>query len=148
MTYRLRRPLAAALVAVSLTATPLAAEEVTRIAIHVDQEDISTMNMALNNAENIEKYYESTGKPVEIEIVTYGPGLHMLRADTSPVAARVEAMALQYDNLRFSACLNTVEAMKQKTQKDVPLLEEAQVVPSGAVRLVELQQQGYAYLRP
>ena len=38
--------------------------------------------------------------------------------------------------------------MKKKSQKDVPLLSEATVVPSGAVRLMELQAEGYAYLRP
>jgi intracellular sulfur oxidation DsrE/DsrF family protein len=57
-------------------------------------------------------------------------------------------MALEMENISFSACLNTVEAMKQKSQKDVPLISEASVVPSGAVRLMELQQEGYAYLRP
>ena len=57
-------------------------------------------------------------------------------------------MSLEMDNISFSACLNTVEAMKQKSQKDVPLISEATVVPSGAVRLMELQKDGYAYLRP
>ncbi|MHC0053825.1 DsrE family protein [Actibacterium sp. D379-3] len=124
------------------------AEPAAKVAIHVDSDDVQTMNMALNNAANIAKYYEEKGQEVVIEIVTYGPGLHMLREDTSPVAARIETMALSHDNLTFSACLNTVQAMKQKTQTDVPLLEEATVVPSGAVRLMELQAQGYAYLRP
>jgi intracellular sulfur oxidation DsrE/DsrF family protein len=139
--------LAAFALAITLTSAPLWADPA-KVAIHVDEENVSTMNMALNNAANIEKYYADKGKEVTIEIVTYGPGLHMLRADTSPVKDRIAEMALMYDNLTFSACLNTVEAMKQKTQKDVPLLEEAGVVPSGAVRLMELQQEGYAYLRP
>ncbi|MFO8124937.1 DsrE family protein [Yoonia sp.] len=124
------------------------AETVNKVAIHVDEESIQTMNMALNNAQNIAAYYDEKGQDVIIEIVTYGPGLHMLRSDTSPVAQRISTMSLEMDNISFSACLNTVEAMKQKSQKDVPLLSEAVVVPSGAVRLMELQQQGYAYLRP
>jgi len=124
------------------------AETPNKVAIHVDEESIQTMNMALNNAQNIAAHYEAQGEEVIIEIVTYGPGLHMLRSDTSPVAQRISVMALEMDNISFSACLNTVEAMKQKSQKDVPLLSEAVVVPSGAVRLMELQQQGYSYLRP
>ena len=133
----------------ALAAMPLAAlAEAVKVAIHVDEEDVSTMNMALNNAANILKHYQGLDQEVVVEIVTFGPGLHMLRADTSPVKARIEEMALTYENLTFSACLNTVQAMKQQSQKDVPLLEEATEVPSGAVRLMELQFAGYAYLRP
>lgn len=137
----------AALALAMMCAAPGLAEPA-RVAIHVDEDTVSVMNMALNNAANIEKYYADKGEEVVVEIVTYGPGLNMLREDVSPVKDRIAEMALQYENLTFSACLNTVEAVKQKTQKDVPLIEEASVVPSGAVRLMELQQQGYAYLRP
>ena len=139
----------AALGAALLLSTQLAwAEPAAKVAIHVDEDNVKTMNMALNNAANIAKYYEGKGQEVVIEIVTYGPGLHMLREDTSPVKDRISTMALSMDNIQFSACLNTVQSMKQKTQKDVPLVSEAQVVDSGAVRLMELQYQGYAYLRP
>ena len=31
---------------------------------------------------------------MSIEVVTFGPGLHMLRDDNSPVKARIEALAL------------------------------------------------------
>ncbi len=133
----------------TLSAFPLAAlAEAVKVAIHVDEENVSTMNMALNNAANILKHYNDLGQEAVVEIVTYGPGLHMLRADTSPVKDRISEMALLHENLTFSACLNTVQAMKQQSQKDVPLLDEATEVPSGAVRLMELQFDGYAYLRP
>lgn len=132
----------------ALAAAPAFAEPAMRVAVHVDDFDIQKINMALNNVENIQKYYADKGEEVQIEIVAYGPGLHMMRADTSPVATRIETMALSYDNLKFSACLNTVEAMTQKEQKDVPLLDEVTTTPSGAVRLIELQQQGWTYLKP
>ena len=43
------------------------------------------MNLALNNATNVVQYYKDLGEKVTIEVVTFGPGLHMLRDDTSPV---------------------------------------------------------------
>ena len=46
------------------------------------------MNLALNNVRNITEYYKEKGETVAIEVVTYGPGLHMLRSDTSPVTPR------------------------------------------------------------
>ncbi|WP_204306741.1 DsrE family protein, partial [Klebsiella pneumoniae] len=62
----------------------VAADKEHRVAIHVDQNDPAVMNLVLNNATNIMDYYKSKNETVQIEIVTYGPGLNMLRADTSP----------------------------------------------------------------
>ena len=129
-------------------APAIAAEMVHKIAIHVDESDPKRMNMALNNVENVKAYYDSLGQPVEIEVVAYGPGLNMLRADTSPVKQRVAAMALANDKLTFSACGNTLAGMTKKEGKKIELVSEAKVVPSGVVRLIELQEQGYAYVRP
>lgn len=138
----------AAATALTFCATLAWAEPDAKVAIHVDEDDVQTMNMALNNAANIAKHYESNGEEVVIEIVTYGPGVHMLREDTSPVKDRISTMSLELDNIRFSVCLNTVQAMQQKMETDVPLVSEAEEVDSGAVRLMELQYDGYAYLRP
>lgn len=38
------------------------AETVNKVAIHVDEESIQTMNMALNNAQNIAAYYDENGR--------------------------------------------------------------------------------------
>ena len=65
------------------------------------------MKMALNNAKNVTKYYLSKGEKVAIEIVAYGPGLHILRANTSPVRQDIAAMGMEYDNVSFTACGNT-----------------------------------------
>ena len=119
-----------------------------RVAIHVDQNDPKVVNMALNNVQNLEKYYKSQGDDLVVEVVAYGPGLQMFIPGKSPVADRISAMSLELDDLTFSACGNTHRKMSEKLGKDVPLLEEARIVPSGVVRLVELQQQGYSYIRP
>jgi len=119
-----------------------------KVAIHVDENDPARMNMALNNVANVNKYYESIGETVEIELVAYGPGLHMFRTDTSPVKDRISVLSLELDNLTFSACGNTHNAMQKKAGKDIVLMDEANVVPSGVVQLIALQEKGYAYVRP
>ena len=136
-------------IAAALSATMAFAEGKTHyVAIHVDQNDPQVMNMALNNAANVDSYYESVGDEVEIELVAYGPGLNMFIPGKSPVADRVSAMSLEMENLSFAACANTLEGMKKKAGHDIELMSEAVVVPSGVVRLIELQEQGYAYVRP
>jgi intracellular sulfur oxidation DsrE/DsrF family protein len=119
-----------------------------KIAIQVNQNDKALMDLALNNAKNVIDYYKSTGEQVSVEIVTYGPGLHMLRADTSPVKDRIAVMSLENANVTFAACGNTQANQSKAENKPVVLISEAKVTPSGVVRLMELQQQGYAYIRP
>jgi hypothetical protein len=108
------------------------------------------MNLALNNANNIMEQYKSQGETVQIEIVTYGPGLHMLRADTSPVQDRIKQTidASFPSSIKFMACNNTKQGMEKREGKAVSLVSQAELVPSGAVRLIELQEQGWSYLRP
>jgi hypothetical protein len=121
-----------------------------RVAIQVDQNDPAVMNLALNNATNIMEQYKLKGEEVQIEIVTYGPGLHMLRADTSPVQDRIKQIADASfpSSIKFSACGNTKEGMEKREGKTVSIISQAGVVPSGAVRLMELQEDGWSYLKP
>ncbi|MFT4961688.1 MAG: intracellular sulfur oxidation DsrE/DsrF family protein [Paracoccaceae bacterium] len=144
--------LSAAAIAAGITlglASGAYAEGVTHhVAIHVDENDAKVMNMALNNAQNINAYYESQGDTLVIEMVTYGPGLNMLIAGKSPVEDRISVMSLEMENLSFAACGNIHRKMSEKTGTQIALLGEAVMVPSGVVRLIELQENGYAYVRP
>jgi intracellular sulfur oxidation DsrE/DsrF family protein len=121
-----------------------------RLVIQVDQNDPAVMNLALNNAANVIEYYRAKGEDVNLDVVTYGPGLHMLRADTSPVRDRIKALkdAAFPGKVQFSACNNTREGMEKKEGHPVTVLSDAVVVPSGVVRLMELQEKGWSYLRP
>src|SRR5215471_12358572 len=87
-----------------------------RLAIQVDQNDPAVMNLALNNATNVIEYYRAKGEEVDLDVVTYGPGLHMLRSDTSPVADRIKGLKdLAFPSkVQFSACNNTKEGMEKK----------------------------------
>jgi uncharacterized protein len=119
-----------------------------KLAIQVDENNPQTMNLALNNARNVVDYYRGKGENLAIEIVTFGPGLHMLRDDTSPVKQRIAAMALEAPSITFIACANTQANMSKQENKPITLISEAKLMPSGVVRLMELQGKGYAYIRP
>ena len=123
-------------------------EKVQKIAIQVAENNPQLMNLALNNAANIVSHYKKLGEKAVVEIVTFGPGLHMLRDDTSPVKQRIAQSALETPEITFAACANTQANMTKQEGKDIKLLSEAKITPSGVVRLSELQGQGYAYIRP
>ena len=119
-----------------------------RLILQVNSNEPAMMNLALNNATNVAQYYTDLGEKVSIEVVTYGPGLHMLRDDTSPVKARIETIALSTPEISFKACGNTQENMRKAENKDIPLIPQAKLVKSGVVRVMELQEQGWSYVKP
>ena len=116
--------------------------------IQVNQNDPAVMNLALNNATNVAQYYKDLGEKVTIEVVTFGPGLHMLRDDTSPVKARIKSIKEANPTISFKACGNTRENMNKVENKEIPLIPEATVVKSGVVRVMQLQELGWTYVRP
>ena len=87
-----------------------------RVVIQVSDRDATKWNLALDNARNVQS--ELGRDNVEVEIIAYGPGLDMLKAD-SVVANRVDDM--------------------------VPKIG---YVKAGVVELMQKQQQGWAYIRP
>jgi intracellular sulfur oxidation DsrE/DsrF family protein len=122
-----------------------------RIAIQVDQNDPAVMNLALNNAKNVLEYYGAKGERAEVEIVAYGPGLNMLRADTSPVKERIATMAGAQalpSKIVYSACNNTLKGMEKREGRPITLIPQARIVPAGVVRIMELEEQGWSYVRP
>jgi intracellular sulfur oxidation DsrE/DsrF family protein len=124
------------------------AKKLHRLAVQVNVNEPAAMNLALNNASNVAQYYKELGEAVKIEIVAYGPGLHMLREDTSPVKDRIKSISESMPNIAFKACGNTQASMQKTEAKDIPLLSQATVVKSGVVQLMELQEQGWSYIRP
>jgi intracellular sulfur oxidation DsrE/DsrF family protein len=120
------------------------------IAIQIDQNDPQVMNLVLNNATNVVEYYRGKNEDVNVDIVAYGPGLHMLRTDTSPVRDRIKQlkdMAFP-GKVQFSACNNTRQGMEKAEGHAISIVPDASIVPSGVVHLMELQEQGWSYVRP
>jgi intracellular sulfur oxidation DsrE/DsrF family protein len=121
-----------------------------RLLIQVDQNDPAVMNLALNNATNVIEYYRSKGEGVAVDVVAFGPGLHMLRADTSPVQDRIKQLkSVAFPStIQFSACNNTKEGMEKKEGHPIELASDAVLVPSGVIHLMEMQEDGWSYIRP
>lgn len=118
-------------------------DEPHKLVIQVSTDDPRTQKIALNNAVNLQKHYGIDN--IQIEIVAYGPGLGLLTKQNEQ-ASRVESLALQ--DIAFSACGNTITTIEKKKGKKPELSEGVEIVPAGVARILELQEQGYAYIRP
>jgi intracellular sulfur oxidation DsrE/DsrF family protein len=139
-----RRNFAAALlVATSALVLPAYAQQAStrgRVVMQVSDNDPAKWNLALNNAKNVQADLGAAN--VDIEIVAYGPGINMLKAD-SVVGNRVdEALAA---GVKVVACENTMRNQKLAKQDMLPKVD---YVMAGVVELMQKQQQGWAYIRP
>ena len=124
----------------SLTALSAAAQQKQRVVFQVSDNDPAKWGLALNNARNVQ---QDLGKDnVQIEIVAYGPGLGMLKAE-SKVADRL-AQALD-DNVGLLACENTMT--NTKVSRD-DMYGGIAYVKAGVTHLMKRQQEGWAYIRP
>jgi uncharacterized protein len=133
---------------IALAKQPVVEQKEHRLILQVNTNDAAAMNLALNNAMNVTEYYKEAGEKVKIEVIAFGPGLHMLRDDTSPVKARIETMALSTPEVSFKACGNTQQNMRKAENKDIKLIPQAEVVPSGVVRVMQLEEKGWSYVKP
>lgn len=86
------------------------------------------------------------GDNIGIVVVAIGPGIHILAKNPKrPVSKemREKISSLNEYGVEFHACGNTMKALKW-TEKD--MLPFAKVVEVGASDLMELQEDGYAYI--
>ena len=111
-----------------------------KVVIQVSDADPAKWNLALNNAKNVQQMLGAD--KVDAEIVVYGPGIGMLKAD-SVVANRIDEA--KSTHITIVACENTMKAMKL-TKDD--MLPNTSYVPAGVVELMVKQKEGYAYIRP
>jgi intracellular sulfur oxidation DsrE/DsrF family protein len=110
-----------------------------RALFQVTDNDPARWTLILNNMQNLREGVG--GEPVEIELVAYGPGINMLKSDSSVKQRIAEALK---SGVKVNACQNTMNGMKL-TPAD--MLGEIGYVPSGVVEVMRKQQQGWAYIR-
>ena len=142
--YRLCTALFALLVVAAATVAPAHAQQAaparSKVVLQVSDADAAKWNLALNNAKNLQTDLGAAN--VDVEIVAYGPGIGMLKAD-SVVGNRIDEALTA--GVKVVACENTMRAQKL-TQSD--MLGKIGYVPAGVVEIMQRQQQGWAYIRP
>lgn len=122
-------------------AAPLQDEGTQRIVFHVNEAGESYWESILGNIENLRQ--ELGPANTEVEVVAHGEGLGLVMTTNSALAGRMKALAEQ--GVVFDACQNT---MRKKDVSKAQLLPFATTVDSGVARVVRLQAQGWAYVKP
>ena len=116
------------------------AQEKHRVIFQVSDNDPVKWNLALNNARNVQA---DLGKEnVQIEIVAYGPGLAMMKGDSTVSGRLAEALD---GGVGLIACENTMQ--NTKVARD-DMYGGIGFVHAGVTHIMKRQKEGWAYIRP
>lgn len=119
-----------------------------RLLIHVDSSQAEIMTEALHNATNAIDVERKRGEATRVEIVANGLGTAMFIDDLSPVKDEIRRVHAAYPQIVLSACGISLAHTEDSMKRHLTVVLEARVVPSGAVRIMELEEQGWSYLKP
>ncbi|MGY4316332.1 DsrE family protein [Bradyrhizobium sp. JR3.5] len=117
------------------------------VVLPINSDDPTTMRALISTALNLPKYYRERNEPFEIEVVAYNAGVHMLRADTSPVKDLLRVVRGLTPDIRFVVCEATKLGMERAEGHPLVLLDNVDLVPNGPGRIIELQEAGWSYIR-
>ena len=118
-----------------------------RLVLPINTDDPTTMRALISTSLNLPKYYQERNEAFTIEVVAYNAGVHMLRADTSPVKDMLRVLRTVNPNVRFVVCEATKLGMERQEGRPITLIDDVDLVPSGPGRIIELQEAGWSYIR-
>ena len=119
-----------------------------RLVLYISDSDPAKMGSVLSVATNVTKHYGARGELIEIRIIAFNEGLHMLRTDTSPVLSRLRSFAAGVPNVAFFACGNTLDTMERTEGARPEIFEGASIVQTGVAELLRLEEEGWTLVRP
>lgn len=104
-----------------------------KVVVHVDE--AAKVRLAIGNVRNLLAAVPTS----EVVVVVNGPAI-----TTIPAGAWADLLS-QLPQVELDACHNAMDS-NQITATDLPA--GVTVIAAGVVRIVELQEQGFAYLKP
>jgi hypothetical protein len=114
-----------------------------RIALQLSDNDPKKQGLVISVAYNLLKFYDPD--KVAIEVVTFGPGIELLRPDNGN-RKLVESLVAQ--GVRFDVCLNTVDTIERETGHRPDFIPAATPVQVGVGQILSLTENGYTLVRP
>jgi intracellular sulfur oxidation DsrE/DsrF family protein len=128
--------------AVGFSGTAVPSQESHRVVMHLNSGDEKVQRGALNNIRHL--YQEVGRERLRVELVVHGAGLTLLTKKASVLAPELAQLKTAYE-VEFTACSNTMKA-QGLTQAD--LIDQVDRMAPAMVRLMELQEQGWSYIKP
>ena len=117
-----------------------------RIVYQLDDPGVDKARFVLNNIRNHVNGVGGWQNVESLELVVFGPALQHFVAKGIDPEIKQALEALQAQGLAFGACGNTMKGMNVSLAQ---IARGAKALPQGGVvRIMELQEQGFSYIRP
>ncbi len=117
-----------------------------RVVYHLDDAPVEKALLALGNIDNNIAGVGGMAHIGAIELVVNGAALQNFTSSRIDPRVKAALERLQAQGLTFSACGNTMQAFRI-TADELPKGTQV-LTQGGVVRLMDLQEQGYAYIKP
>ena len=114
-----------------------------KVVLQLSDNDPRKQGLVLSVTSNLMKHYDPD--KVAIEIVTFGPGIELLKPD-NPNRKMVESLVAQ--GARFDICLNTVDTLERESGKRPEFVAAATPVQVGVAQILHLTENGYTLVKP
>lgn len=133
-------------------------ESVKKAVYHVDFGNAKRMDATLRNIYNLVNYYTTNSIDYDVRVVSNSAGVQFMITDTKgtkfagntidektakSIRERMQSLADAY-GVKFEQCSITLQRTKIDKSRLKPIVG---TTSSGQVRLVELQDQGFAYIK-
>ncbi len=112
------------------------------VVMHLNSGDEKVQRGALNNVRHL--YQEVGRERLQLELVVHGAGLSLLMKNTTTLGQELAQLKSDF-GVSYTACSNTMKAMKVVRED---LIDEVGDTVPAMVRLMERQEQGWAYIKP
>lgn len=122
-------------------------QDIWKVMLHVSTDDQFRLKVVLDEAENLLRNSLQNRQRVEVEILTNGKGLELVRNSQRPYARKLQQLQDQYSNLVVSACNQALQRLQQEKGITLELLPETRIVPSAINEVLKRQKQGWTYIR-
>ncbi len=118
-----------------------------KVLIHVANDDTQRLAQALDDIEDLLRFYKDSHQRAHVEVVVNGRGMKLVRSDVSVFAERIQRLQREYDNVTFAACQNTIDRLARERGIVVRLLPGVVTIDSGMAEITRRQNQGWTYLQ-
>jgi len=117
-----------------------------RYILHIGTHDDEKFKRALDEAEALLVKYQNNKSLIELEVIANAGGLDLFRENATPYSERVKRISQAYPNIRFIACSNAIERLREQGIEP-NLINAVHQGPTALDQVVMRMNQGWSYIK-
>jgi len=130
----------------SMHDTTAMADAAGRYILHIGINDHVKFKRTLDEAETLLANYQGNDRSIELEVIANAGGLDLFLENASPYVQRVKQLGSQYPNIKFIACENAIERLKERGV-EANLINSVHRGETALDQVVKRMSEGWTYIK-